>query len=490
MKNTLSAFLMLLLLFSLNAGANTADRGIVLNESFEGGLPPTWSFYQLGNPPTDDWEINGYSHGGSKCVFHAATPPLSPDSWMVTPQISVSSAFFYLSFWESTHAFDNFNLHEVLISDGSGNPVDGDFTDIVHSVPGGNPEIYSEILIPLSAYEGQDIFIAFRYQNNSGQWGDQWHIDDVMVVETDLAHDLGSVGLSPAYHASLSAPSYPEVTIRNFGSSTESGYSVNLTIAGTAYDETVQVPESLGVMELTSIAFPDWRAGHSGVYTLNVTVILANDENPGNDSFSMECEVFSPNEYSAETVYSIEYEPVKRSLNKTIKLDKKTGEKVYLQDHSFGYPYELAAMTWMNGKIIAVQRDVCDVFVVTPTGNFIRIGNIPNLFYINGLAYDEVNQTLYGVGLADDAIDDILYTIDENWHASQVMAIWQKIFIYGLAASSLGDLYGISIQDGSLFTIDPDLQQIQDVGIIDGLSMGMQIQDIGFDRETDTLYGT
>jgi len=345
-------------------------------------------------------------------------------------------------------------------------------------------------VLQLDDYVGQDIFIAFRYQSPDGQWGDQWHIDDVMVVETDLGHDLACVKMNPVYHASLETPCNPEVTVKNFGYSLESTYSVNLTIEGTTYDETVEVNEGLSILQENTFVFPDWIPAESGTYILNATVILSNDQNPDNDGFSIDCETFSPDDYAANTVYSIEYAPVKDPMDKTISLNIETGEKVYLDDHEFVYPYRLAAMTWMEGKIIAVQRDICDVFVMAPTGKFIRIGNIPNVFYINGIAYDETSGTLYGVGLEDDWIDDYLYVIDGNWHATEQFGMPQKPFIYGLAANSQGELFGISTMDGSLFTIDPSTQQTEDIGIIEGLQFAQQIQDIGFDRVNDILYGT
>jgi len=477
-------------LFSIESTAQKNIKNIVLEEGFEEGLPPAWSFYEYGFAGNNYWRIDGHSYTGAKSIYHRANINAYPDDWMVTPQISVTSNDFYLSFWEATHSFYYYFSHEVIISTGSGDPDDGDFTDVIHTIPAGSYEIYAEVVLPLADYAGEEIFIAFRYQNPDNQWGDQWHIDDVMVVETDLAHDLACVKMNPVYHASLETPCNPEGTVKNFGNSTESTYSVNLTIEGTDYDETVEITEDLAILQENTIVFPDWIPAESGTYTLNATVILPNDQNADNDDFSIDCETFSPDEYSNETVYSMEYAPTKDPLDKSISLNTVTGEKIYLHDHDLVYPHRIAALTYMEDKIIGVQREINDVFVMTPTGKFIRIGNIPNVFYINGLAYDEVSGTVYAVGFEDDWIDDYLYTIDENWHATELFGMPQKFFIYGLAANSQGELYGISTLDGSLFTIDPTTQQTEDIGIIDGLQFALQIQDIGFDRVNDILYGT
>jgi len=486
MKATKKIIILILVLFTINVIGQGTTKNIITQEGFEEGLPSAYSFYQYGVIGNNDWQINGYSQTGLKGIYIRANINETPDSWMVTPQIFVSSDDFYLSFWEAIHSFYYYYSHEVIISTGSGNPADGDFTEVVYTIPDVDYENYSEVVLPLNDYVGEYIYIAFRYQSPNGQWGDQWHIDNVMVAETDLAHDLACVKMNPVYYPSLETACNPEVTVKNFGYSLESTYSVNLTIEGTTYDETVEVNEELSILQENTIVFPDWVPEESGTYILNASVILSNDQNPNNDDFSIDCETFSPDDYSSETIYSIEYAP----LNKSISLNTETGERFYLDDHELNYPYRLASMTWMQDKIIAVQRDICDVFVVTPTGKFIRVGNIPNVFYINGLAYDEVNGTLYGVGLEDDWIDDYLYIIDENWHATELFGMPQKYFIYGLAANSQGELYGISTMDGSLFTIDPITQQTEDIGIIDGLQQAQQIQDIGFDRVNDILYGT
>ncbi len=487
MKNL---FLAILTLISFGAIGQITSKSIVLQEGFEEGLPSTWSFYQYGYGGIDDWRLDGYSYTGTKSIYTRANINADPDGWMVTPQITVSNSDFYLSFWEATHSFNYYFSHEVIISTGSGDPADGDFTDVIYTIPDGGYEFYSEVVLQLDDYVGEDIFIAFRYQNPNTQWGDNWHIDDVMVVETDLEHDLACVKMNPVYHASLETACNPEVTVKNFSYSTESTYSVNLTIDGTSYDETIEITESLSVLSENTIVFPDWVPEESGEYILNATVVLSNDQNPDNDGFSINCETFSPSDYLDGTVYSMEYNPNKDPLDKSISLNTETGEKVYLEDHDFNITHKLAALTYMDGKIIGVKRELNDVYVMTPTGKFIRIGNIPNVFYINGLAYDEVSGTLYAVGFEDDWIDDVLYKIDENWHATELFGMPQKPYIYGLAANSQGKLYGISTMMGSLFTIDPTTQQTEDIGIIDGLQQALQIQDIGFDRTNDILYGT
>ena len=48
--------------------------------------------------------------------FHRATPPAVPDSWMVTPNITVTSSDFYLSFWEATHEFSMLIIFGLLDS--------------------------------------------------------------------------------------------------------------------------------------------------------------------------------------------------------------------------------------------------------------------------------------------------------------------------------------------------------------------------------------
>ena len=479
----------IILLISSSLFSQNGTKSILLNEGFENGMPSSWNFYEYGNPGNQHFEINGYSYTGKKGVLHRANLNTSPDTWMVLPVQTISNSNFYLSFWEATHSFYYYNSHEILLSTGSGNPADGDFTHVLYTIAEDDHENYSEVVLQLDEFVGEDVYIAFRYEKPNGPWGDQWHIDDVMIVEADLSHDLACVKMNPIYHESLETPCNPEVTVKNFGYSIETSYDVHISIEGTDYDETITVNEDLAVMQENIIVCPDWIPEASGAYILTATVILSSDENADNNQFTFNTEAFSPEDYATNTVYSMEYAPSKDVVDMSISLNIETGEKIYLHDHDLVYPYRIGALTYMNGLIVGVQRDICDVFLMTPDGKFIRIGNIPNVFYINGIAYDEVSETLYAVGLEDDAIEDFMYTIDENWHVTELFP-FQKPFIYGLAANLQGDLYGISTFDGSLFTIDLETQQTDEIGIIDGLHQALQIQDIGFDRTTNKLYGT
>ena len=286
----------LALLISSSLYSQSGTKNILLNEGFENGMPSSWEFYEYGNPGNQHWEINGYSYTGEKGLLHRANLNTSPDTWMVLPLQTITNSNFYLSFWEATHSFYYYSSHEILLSTASGDPADGDFTHVLYTVAEDDHENYSEVVLQLDEFVGEDVYIAFRYQKPNGPWGDQWHIDDVMIVETDLSHDLACVKMSPIYHASLQIPCNPEVTVKNFGYSIESSYDVHLTIEGTDYDETITVNEDLAVMQEKIIVCPDWIPETSGAYILTATVILSSDENPDNNQFSISTETFSPND--------------------------------------------------------------------------------------------------------------------------------------------------------------------------------------------------
>ncbi|MEN8194645.1 MAG: T9SS type A sorting domain-containing protein, partial [Bacteroidota bacterium] len=317
----------------------------------------------------------------------------------------------------------------------------------------------------------------------TGLNADIWRIDDVVVDSPDYSNDMSVESIRPEF-CLLNTSCTPTVTVKNVGQNIENNYSVNLTIDGTTYDETVTVTDPISPAEKKIVEFPDWTPLNNVNHIFNATLTLSGDANTSNNNLLHECVIFSSSDYTGKSVYSIEYQQ-----NKTFHLSTLTGDRTWIKAHPFSYPQELAAMTYMNGTIVAVQRDVCDVFVMSPNGDFYNVGNI-DADYIHGIAYDEVNDILYGVGWPTYDWDDHLFIIDENWNLTDLGAFSNRSWIMGLAANGQGELYAISIDDGTLFTIDPATMQTTTIGDIDGLQYSMQIQDIGFDREKNDLYGT
>ncbi|MEE4177288.1 MAG: choice-of-anchor J domain-containing protein [Bacteroides sp.] len=153
-------------------------------ESFESeNFPPIgWSNFNTDGDETE-WALSWFNTtpGGQYSAYHGFGWTLQ-DGWLVAPQITVpEEGFFYLSFWSMVGDAAYYAKNSVLISTGSGNPIDGDFVEVwtVEEVT----ETWVQHFINIEAFAGQDIYIAFRYE---GEYAHYWVIDDIELgLEVD-----------------------------------------------------------------------------------------------------------------------------------------------------------------------------------------------------------------------------------------------------------------------------------------------------------------
>ncbi len=184
-KSFLTVFVLGLFIFVLGAG-QAAGQVVLVDEGFEGTYPPPtgWATYQTGDA-TDPGFVQidagtvGFNidpHGGTYCVAHG-DDNLSTDaiSWLVTPQLVISNDQFSLHFWQADYYQSYYQYHGVWVSTASGDPASGDFIELWTA---DTTETWEEITESLAAYNGQSIYLAFRYE---GDYMDEWYIDDVTV---------------------------------------------------------------------------------------------------------------------------------------------------------------------------------------------------------------------------------------------------------------------------------------------------------------------
>jgi hypothetical protein len=131
------------------------------------GVEPNWlQFY--GTP---------YPEGRSISANHWFTEGESlQDGWLVTPLLRLPADFSAtLSFESRNILHGSYGSNSVWISTGSLDPDDGDFTQIWAATTGNQDWVQEAI--DLSAWEGQNVYLAFRLQSSSHEW----FIDNVLV---------------------------------------------------------------------------------------------------------------------------------------------------------------------------------------------------------------------------------------------------------------------------------------------------------------------
>ncbi|NWF64511.1 MAG: carboxypeptidase regulatory-like domain-containing protein [Chloroflexi bacterium] len=181
-------------LTSCSAPGYTAGS-TVWSEGFEGSfLPAGWNKYQTGangfrQGTSGTTGSNGGAYSGSYYAWHNDDSG-TQDSWLVTPQFSVPAGGATFKFWQRGYWTAYYTYHGVYVTTGaSPDPGVSTYTELyTGNVAAEN--IWEQIGIDLSAYAGQNLYVAFRYQ---GDFSDEWYLDDVQVQQP--CQPIASAGL-------------------------------------------------------------------------------------------------------------------------------------------------------------------------------------------------------------------------------------------------------------------------------------------------------
>jgi len=155
----------------------------LFNQGFEDTLfPPTgWAVYDVDGTYIT-WERDTlYYKTGLASAKHSFNCSVDQEGWLVSPQVTVpAGSAATLTFHQRGDWTDDTVYHGVLVSTASGNPADGNFVEVVQ--PPTAPEdawTTTPISVDLSAYAGQNIYVAFKY---TGDCADSWWLDDIKLT--------------------------------------------------------------------------------------------------------------------------------------------------------------------------------------------------------------------------------------------------------------------------------------------------------------------
>ncbi|MBK7173469.1 MAG: choice-of-anchor J domain-containing protein [Bacteroidales bacterium] len=304
-------------------------------------------------------------------------------------------------------------------------------------------------------------------------YGNNLFLDNVQVF-SPLAHDVAAVSVDFNDIVPLGTVT-PMATVKNEGTSTE---SFDVTLAVDAYTSTKTVT-ALAPGSSIQVTFDPWTNA-LGDFTATATTTLATDLNPANNSVSKVIKVLALDKqvYGWTTFTSTDNGPVKFNLNDPGTLTEIVNE----------YPVTAFASsgTWANDIWYAtIYATVAPFNLVTfdiVTGARTVIGNMG--VNINGLAYNTVNNTMYGIGY--DGVNSLLYTINTTTAATTYVGTIASRLIINLAIDNNGDAYALDLGIDVLGTINLTTGAFTEIGAT-GFDANYA-QDMEFDRETGELY--
>jgi hypothetical protein len=297
MKKLLTLLLFVFAIASMNA--QPAKSTPLLDEGFEGTtFPPTgWTQQQTGamgaipwmraatNTPPPNNAPAEVVYTGVAAAYNAQQGWAS--ATLITPKLSIPQTGSYVlefMFFLNPNNIDNIGpVNSVMVSTTGAT---GPFTaiDTLPKIYGS----YQKRVIPLEAYAGSDIYIAFRQNKETAGWFDlvRWYMDDVKVYDVSAYTDMEIVQItSPVSAVNMGTTEEVTVLIRNNSGRTISDFDLQLVCEELSIDvtETYTLPiPSLGTATYTFGQKLDLSEG--GFYTITVTAHLNGDENPDNDS--------------------------------------------------------------------------------------------------------------------------------------------------------------------------------------------------------------
>lgn len=211
-QNKSFVFVFCLSLFLMISGKGFAQ----LNESFESGIPGTWTLF--GNAEANiEWGTTSDGYLGTNGVsINPSADNVGDQStaqyFLVTPQVPVPENGEIQFYTKQANEADNGAQYEIRISTAAQPDING-FNIVIQSYTESNLNVGSQtayekkvVEIPESIPAGLNIYVAFvavNTQNGASPTGDEWFVDEVSVLQgcediDDASVSIDDIGVDSA----------------------------------------------------------------------------------------------------------------------------------------------------------------------------------------------------------------------------------------------------------------------------------------------------
>jgi len=306
--------------------------------------------------------------------------------------------------------------------------------------------------------------------------GDANNVNDTATVIVSNRWDVASLSIDMA-------------SIVGVGSNTPLATVKNNSTMGTTFDVTMNITDGYSSTKTVTnlmpgasyqVTFDPWTAT-LGAYNVKVYTTLLADSLHTNDTISQSVDVqalvkvFGYVAYDPATSGALPAGPAYTYLQTPQNI-------VSLADQSS--QNFISSGTWgpLNKWYGAVYGDNDLISIDTLTGARTVIGNIG--LSINGLTFDPLTNTLYGVSY--DGANSVLYKINAGSGYPTMIGNVAAGTMINLACSPSGQLYSVSVDDDNLYSIDKTTGSGTIIGPV-GFD-AMYAQDMEFDQHTGICY--
>ncbi|MDR1973957.1 MAG: T9SS type A sorting domain-containing protein [Bacteroidales bacterium] len=271
-----------------------AQQTILFSEGFETG-GTGWTFVEddYDNYPGSQWIIDTTKvKTGTHSAKHGGFSWDINKGFYISPQIALPSATaIKLSFWSFVQIPVSHGLSSVRIytdtssikSSSNYTKVWGPQSYVADDNPLDNYDPWENVVLDISAFSGQNIYVVFLYEKGSTGYAHDWWIDDITVYSLK-DNDVGITEIvSPKINVNLGEERV-QLRVRNFGTQSISDIPVSCVVDGGAVvTETMQGPipaQSEAIYTFNSTI--DFSA--AGTYDIKAFTGLTTDEDRTNDT--------------------------------------------------------------------------------------------------------------------------------------------------------------------------------------------------------------
>lgn len=220
---------------------------------------------------------------------------------------------------------------------------------------------------------------------------------------------------------------------------------------------------------------PAFTADVAGIYVIGLVVDDGEDSSPA-DTVAIT---------ATDPAFTADAYAWAATTGDFVEVDLTTGALTTVQ--SYGSTGFMAGADFVDGRYLAVDYNdgtLYEYFADQPRTSLGIITGYSSS--ATGLAYDQTADVLFLC--SSDGGSSYLYTIDPDDYSANLVGDISSPLIIGIAFDSTGQLYGIDLVNDNLVTINKGTGTASVIG-----SLGVDLnyaQDIAFDRDNATLYGT
>ncbi|MDD5508800.1 MAG: choice-of-anchor J domain-containing protein, partial [Bacteroidales bacterium] len=176
------------------AETTTSNLKVIHQEDFESQTLGDWQTYSV----TGDlvWEPSSFSNNWFARMSGFSGSPLENDDWLISPPLNLENYHNEVLTFISAMNYAGPALQVKISTDyeGSGNPGQAEWTSLEAVLSPGNWEWASSGQVDISAYDGNQVFVAFQYTSTTTEAA-TWEVDDIVIVGEA---NVGMVDPAPA----------------------------------------------------------------------------------------------------------------------------------------------------------------------------------------------------------------------------------------------------------------------------------------------------